>query len=199
MRRLKQLNSADLNYVRLVSNIRRRQSNIRQKFNWYFKCRIFHAPNTMHKLCLFTLSPDFFCTIVAQMSCAESQALCDSLGQWKMMSFLVSARIGFGHAWKIFIIHYFWKKGLAKFGSFALSMYCFRVQQMQLKILVFPKNSPAKPGDHRSVSVSYEVGAFYITRMLINEKKLSPTFRKWLTRNMISTFIGLSANHKSPK
>ena len=67
VRRLKTLNSADLNYVRLVSNIRQRQSNIRQKFNWCVKRRIFHAPKIMHKLCLFTWSrqTSFFCTVDA--------------------------------------------------------------------------------------------------------------------------------------
>ena len=45
-----------LNNVRLVSNIRQRQSNIRQKLNWRFRRLIFQELNTMHKLCLFTLS-----------------------------------------------------------------------------------------------------------------------------------------------
>ena len=57
MRRLKQLNSADLIYVRLVSHIRQRQSNIRQKFDCGFRRRISHAANKMHKLCLLARLP----------------------------------------------------------------------------------------------------------------------------------------------
>ena len=57
MRRLKQLNSADLNYVRLVSHIRQRQSNIRQKFDCGFRRRISHAANKVHKLCLLARLP----------------------------------------------------------------------------------------------------------------------------------------------
>ena len=45
-----------LNYVRLVSNNRQRQSNIRQKLNLRFRRLIFQESNTMHKLCLFRLS-----------------------------------------------------------------------------------------------------------------------------------------------
>ena len=77
MRRLKQLNSADLNDVRLVSNIRQRQSNIRQKFNWCFKRRNFHAPNTTHQLCLFTWSPQtvFFCTVDSNAMCRKSSVV----------------------------------------------------------------------------------------------------------------------------
>ena len=59
------LNSEDLNYMWHVSNILQRQLNIRQKLNWCFKRRLFHAPNTMHKLYLFILSryTGFFCTV----------------------------------------------------------------------------------------------------------------------------------------
>ena len=57
MRRLKQLNSADLNYVRLVSHIRQRQSNIREKFDCGFRRRISHAANKMHKLYLLARLP----------------------------------------------------------------------------------------------------------------------------------------------
>ena len=77
MRRLKQLNSADLNYVRLVSHIRQRQSNIRQKFDCGFRRRISHAANKMHKLCLLARLPSnrFFSGWSTQMPCAETQAL----------------------------------------------------------------------------------------------------------------------------
>ena len=39
--------------------------------------RIFHAPNAMHKLYLFTFSRQtvfFLCTVVIQMPCAESRS-----------------------------------------------------------------------------------------------------------------------------
>ena len=69
--------------LRLVSNIRQRQSNIRQKFNWCFKRRIFHAPNTMHKICLFTWSRQTgFSALSTQMPRAESQVFCES-SSWR--------------------------------------------------------------------------------------------------------------------
>ena len=78
---LKQLNSADLNCMQLALNIRQRQSNIQQKFNWCFNHQIFHCtPNKMHYLCLFTWSCqiNFFCTVDSNAMCRKSwQALCD--------------------------------------------------------------------------------------------------------------------------
>ena len=49
--------------------------------------------------------------------------------------------------WYVLLFIILETKDLAKFGSFALSRYCFRVQRSQLKILVFPKNSPGKWGN----------------------------------------------------
>ena len=80
MRRLKQLNSADLNCVRLVSHIRQRQSNIRQKFDCGFRRRISHAANKMHKLCLLARLPsNRFFFLDGRLKChAQKLKLCSS-------------------------------------------------------------------------------------------------------------------------
>ena len=42
-----------------------------EKFNWCFKHRNFHAPNSMHKLCLFTWSRQtgFFLNLAQKVKC----------------------------------------------------------------------------------------------------------------------------------
>ena len=83
--------------------------------------------------------------------------------------FLISARMGFGHCKKNFHYSSFLK------GSFTLWIYYFRVQQSQLKILVFLKTFSARHGDQSH----FHTESVLLHRMHACTSLLHLAYKKW--------------------
>ena len=83
MRRLKQLNSADLNYVRAGVAYSTAPVEYSAKFDCGFRRRISHAANKMHKLCLLARLPSNRFFLDGRLKChAQKLKLCSS---WRLL------------------------------------------------------------------------------------------------------------------